>query len=237
MSMPSAEQAVSAVVAPLAALAIVGSTGVRVLLFMPISVSVTIMFLVIGMRKAAEQRRISELAGLRLITWETLSRMSHGKPFASVLRASLSHARSGNAARIVLGLALSRMEIGDTPASAMVRAVADPRCSGFSNALKDEIGRMAHAIHSGDAANALRSLDDELSRDASEASERRAGRMQRSAAVSILLGTIAPSFMTFGLVGYSIVSQQSIVIGGFAVLLVIAMPGLYGISTGWMDER
>ncbi|MCL5100315.1 MAG: hypothetical protein M1158_04360 [Candidatus Marsarchaeota archaeon] len=236
MIIPSAEQVIGTVAAPIAALAIIGLTGVRLLVFIPLSVSLLAVFLIFGMRRAAARRRAAELAGLHLIIQETLSRMAHGKPFPAALRASIGHARPDDAARSVLGIALARMEAGDMPKQAIGNAIADQRCSGFSDALKEGIACMARAAASANMAGALRSFDEELERNATEASERRAGRMQRSGAISMLLGTIVPSFMTFGLVGYSIVYQQGLLLGAFAVMLVVAMPGLYSMSTGWMDE-
>lgn len=219
---------------PLAALAVLPLLHIK--LQMPevlLAVSAILLFALLDRRRCCRITDGEELAELRRIMEAASARIRSGKPLAAALESALRDVQPAGAAAAILRTALSRMHAGEAFGDAVMHSVSRSkgRCSAAA-----ERWLASMASYFGTAGSmAIERFIAESKKESAEAEERRIGSLQRSATVSMVAGTVIPSFITFGLAGYSIMYFQSAGIGALAVVLLVMVTGAYRVSNGWMD--
>ncbi len=228
-------ESVSEAAVPLASLALlpllhIGLRPSQLLL----AFSVVLLFVIAGRIHASKARGRRELSVMCDLFETSEARMRNGKPLAASIEYALNAAPKGTVAGAVLTTTTSRMRAGETFGDALAFAAMENR-----RLCADETWRALAALASSFKAegnSAINRFTDDYRRTHADEQERRIGSLQRSATISMVTGTVVPSFMTFGLVGYSITYSQGFATGTFAVALLVGMAGIYRISNWWMDD-
>ncbi len=199
------------------------------------AVSAAAMFLALERIRGSALRGAAELESLRCVLEAISARISRGSTFRSAVLSALHSVAKTDAVAKAFAAAMARVAAGEGFGDAMRSVASDASGPGCSAVTKRELQKLAAAYdESGPAA--VGAMANALKKSYSEARERRLGSIQRSATVSMVAGTVVPSFMTFALVGYSIMYSESFAIGAFAVALLVFVPGIYRISNGWIDD-